>query len=92
MAFSLEPCTRMTTMGNAQVLDSGLSAPPLHQAHTFKLHKKQNKVHMNWISGTGTKQLLPLIYSGQNQLQNRVDRSDTAYMLLDTHLHKQTTC
>ena len=29
---------------------------------------------MNWISGTGTKQLLPLIYSGQNQLQNRVDR------------------
>jgi len=56
------------------------------------LHKKQNKVHMNWISGTGTKHLLPLFYSAQNQLPNRVDRSDTAYMLLGTPLHKQTTC
>jgi len=27
----------MTTMGNAEVLDSGLPAPPLQQAHTFKL-------------------------------------------------------
>ena len=36
-----------------------------------------------------TAYMWPLIYSGQNQPQNRVDRSDTAYMLLDTFQYFQ---